>query len=73
MVVVEFLGPIGEAPLELEIENLQELRKILKSDPKYAKWLESSAVAVNDDIIKDIDTPLKDGDKITILPPVCGG
>ncbi len=73
MVVVEFLGPIGEVPLELEIGNLKELSEILKKDEKYAKWLENSAVAINDNIIKNIDTPLKDGDRITILPPVCGG
>jgi len=73
VVVVEFLGPIGEVPLELEIGNLKELSEILKKDEKYAKWLENSAVAINDNIIKNIDTPLKDGDRITILPPVCGG
>lgn len=73
MVTVEFLGPIGKSPLELEIENLKQLSDILKSDDSLKDWLENSAVAVNDVLVKDKNLNLKDGDKISLLPPVCGG
>ena len=73
MVRVEFLGPIQKEPLELEISNLQELATILQQTPQMQEWLENSAVAVNDTLVASQDFPLKDGDKISLLPPVCGG
>ena len=73
MVRVEFLGPIQKDALELEIENLNELADILQKDKELAEWLENSAVAVNDTIVSSLDAALKDGDKISLLPPVCGG
>ena len=73
MVKVEFLGPIGLDAMELEVANLKELREILVRNEQVAKWLELCAVAVNDEIVSDIDTKLNDGDRICILPPVCGG
>lgn len=73
MVTVEFLGPIGKEPLNLDIKNLNELSDILKQDDSLTAWLENSAVAINDMMIKDKDYPLKDGDKVSLLPPVCGG
>ena len=73
MVRVEFLGPIGLPPREIEAKNLRELAKELSQDPKVKKWLGECAVAVNDQIVKDLDRPLKDGDKVVLLPPVCGG
>jgi molybdopterin synthase sulfur carrier subunit len=73
MVTVEFLGPINKEPLSLDIENLSQLANILKSDDKVSNWLETSAIAINDVMIKDKNTILKDGDKISLLPPVCGG
>lgn len=73
MVKVEFLGPIGLDAMELEVVNLKELREILVRNEQVAKWLELCAVAVNDEIVSDIDTKLNDGDRICILPPVCGG
>ena len=73
MVKVEFLGPIGLDAMELEVVNLKELREILVQNEQVAKWLELCAVAVNDEIVSDIDTKLNDGDRICILPPVCGG
>jgi hypothetical protein len=30
-------------------------------------------VAVNDEIATNLEMPIKNGDKISILPPVCGG
>jgi len=73
MVKVEFLGPIQKDALELEITNLQELATILQETPEMAEWLENSAVAVNDTIVSSLDIELKDGDKVSMLPPVCGG
>lgn len=73
MVRVEFLGPIQKAPLELEITNLNELAKILQEDEEMQQWLENSAVAVNDTLVNSRDVELKDGDRVLLLPPVCGG
>lgn len=73
MVTVEFLGPIGIEPMSVNIANLSELSDILKENEKIQVWLESSAVALNDVLVKDKNIPLKDGDKISLLPPVCGG
>lgn len=73
MVRVEFLGPIQKEPLELDIKNLNELSAILKSDEEMTQWLENSAVAVNDTLVNSKDIELKDGDRVAILPPVCGG
>ena len=73
MIRVEFLGPIQKDALELEITNLQELAIILQETPEMTEWLENSAVAVNDTIVSSLNVELKDGDKISLLPPVCGG
>jgi len=73
MVRVEFLGPIDKKPMEMEINSLSELKEQLKKDEDLEKWLESCAIAVNDKIVTSIETDLKDGDKVLILPPVCGG
>ena len=73
MVTIEFLGPIGKKPLGLDITNLNQLSEILKEDKDLTSWLENSAVALNDILIKDKNQELKDGDKISLLPPVCGG
>jgi len=73
LVRVEFLGPIQKEPLELDITNLNELADILKDDAQMQEWLQNSAVAVNDTLVSTKDYALKDGDKIVLLPPVCGG
>jgi molybdopterin synthase sulfur carrier subunit len=73
MIKVEFLGPIGKEPIEIDIDNLSQLSDILKEDEQLAPWLINSAVAVNDTIVSSKDMQLKDGDKISLLPPVCGG
>ncbi len=73
MVRVEFLGPIQKEPLELDITNLNELAKILQDDEELKEWLGNSAVAINDTLVSSLEAPLKDGDKISLLPPVCGG
>jgi molybdopterin synthase sulfur carrier subunit len=73
MIKVEFLGPIGKEPVEIEATTLAEVSAALKQDSDLAKWLEKCAVALNDTMVHDLDTPLKSGDRISILPPVCGG
>ncbi len=73
MVRVEFLGPIQKKALELEITNLNELATILQNDKEVSEWLATCAVAVNDTLVSSLEAPLKDGDKISLLPPVCGG
>ncbi|MBD3808394.1 MAG: MoaD/ThiS family protein [Arcobacter sp.] len=73
MVKIEFLGPIGKEPIELDVENLSDVASELNKDENISIWLEKSAVALNDTIVNSLDLPLKDGDRISILPPVCGG
>lgn len=73
MVKVEFLGPIGKAPIEMEAKSLADVSLALKKDSTLAAWLHKCAVAVNDMMVNDLETPLKEGDKVSILPPVCGG
>ena len=73
MIRVEFLGPIQKDALELEITNLQELATLLQETPEMQEWLANSAIAVNDTLVSSLDHPLKDGDKVSMLPPVCGG
>ena len=73
MVRVEFLGPINKEPLDLDISNLNELADILQKDEEVSEWLESCAVALNDTLLSSLESPLKDGDRVSLLPPVCGG
>jgi molybdopterin synthase sulfur carrier subunit len=73
MVRVDFLGPIDRDSLELDISSLRELANILKEIDGLEEWLDNSAVAVNNEIILSLDRELKNGDIISILPPVCGG
>ncbi|WP_079756403.1 MoaD/ThiS family protein [Campylobacter coli] len=70
---MEFLGPINKENLELEVKNLKELKEILQEDESLKEWLELCAISLNDEIVFDENTSLKDGDKIALLPPVCGG
>jgi len=73
MVKVEFLGPIAKAPLEMEAVTLADVSVQLKEDVDLSQWLDKCAVALNDIMVNDLNTALKDGDRISILPPVCGG
>ncbi|SHO80767.1 Molybdenum cofactor biosynthesis protein MoaD [hydrothermal vent metagenome] len=73
MIKVEFLGPMGIEPIEVDVSNLKELSKILKQNSDIASWLDKSAVAINDVMVSSLDISLKSGDRVSILPPVCGG
>ncbi|MDA3043361.1 MoaD/ThiS family protein [Campylobacter sp. JMF_09 ED2] len=73
MVEVEFLGPIGKEPMKFDAKTLSEVKEILSKDSSLKEWLKSCAVAVNDKMVYELNIALKDGDKISLLPPVCGG
>ncbi len=73
MVTIDFLGPINKDSLQVDIKNLNELSEILKNDEMVSTWLETCAVAVNDAMISSKDIVLNDGDRVSLLPPVCGG
>jgi molybdopterin synthase sulfur carrier subunit len=73
MVKVEFLGPIQKESMHLDAETLHDVAKVLSEDAELKAWLESAAVAVNDTLVSSLDVALKDGDKVSLLPPVCGG
>ena len=73
MIEIEFLGPIGLENIKIEAKNLGEVKATLSEKKELKKWLNICAVAVNDEIVSDINSALKSGDKISILPPVCGG
>ena len=73
MVKVEFLGPINKESVEIDVKNLKELKEYLSNDEELKGWLENSAVALNDKLVTSLDVELKDGDRVAVLPPVCGG
>ena len=73
MVKVEFLGPIQKGGIAVDAKNLKEVAEILRKDPEVKEWLKECAVAVNDRLVKSLDVELKEGDRVSLLPPVCGG
>ncbi|MDP1784819.1 MAG: MoaD/ThiS family protein [Sulfuricurvum sp.] len=73
MITVEFLGPIQKPVLSMEASSLHDVARMLKEDAQMGEWIESCAVAVNDTLVSSLDTLLKDGDRVSLLPPVCGG
>ncbi|HEX5624093.1 MAG TPA: MoaD/ThiS family protein [Sulfuricurvum sp.] len=73
MVTIEFLGPIQKPALTIEASSLRDVASVLQEDEEMGQWLQSCAVAVNDALVSSLDTPLKDGDRVSLLPPVCGG
>ena len=73
MVKVEFLGPMAQEVIELEAKTLAEVATQLQNIESVAPWLDKCAVAVNDQMTANLGMVLKEGDKISILPPVCGG
>jgi molybdopterin synthase sulfur carrier subunit len=73
MVKVEFLGPIERESMDIKADSLRELSVILSKDKYIEEWLKYCAVAVNDEIVEEIDRELNFGDRVSLLPPVCGG
>jgi molybdopterin synthase sulfur carrier subunit len=70
---VEFLGPLGRPSIDVDISNLQELKTFFADDKELQEWLCICAVAVNDTLVCSLDMSIKPDDKISLLPPVCGG
>ena len=73
MITIEFLGPIVKEDMHINASTLADVAKILQSDDEVSGWLSKCAVALNDNIVSDLSIELKDGDRISLLPPVCGG
>ena len=73
MITIEFLGPIQKPSISIEATSIREIAEALKADPDLADWLDNCAVAVNDGLVSSLDTALEDGDRVSLLPPVCGG
>jgi molybdopterin synthase sulfur carrier subunit len=73
MAKVEFLGPMNKESMEVEIQTLADLKEIFKGDAQLQEWLEICAVAVNDNLVCSLDVKIEPNDKISLLPPVCGG
>lgn len=73
MAKVEFLGPLNRASIEVDIKNLAELKELFKQDAQLREWLGICAVALNDTLVCSLDVKVEPNDKISLLPPVCGG
>lgn len=73
MITINFLGPINKDSIQINANTINDVKNELNKIQDLQEWLEISAIAVNDDFVSDLDFSLKDGDVISILPPVCGG
>lgn len=73
MVTIEFLGPIQKENISLEADTLNDVAEYLSKDEELRLWIETCAVAVNDTMVMDLNAKLQSGDKVSLLPPVCGG
>lgn len=74
MIKVEFLGPIGLNPIELNITSIDELSESLKQISAMDQWIGISAIAINNKIVTQNEGyVLYNGDVVSVLPPVCGG
>ncbi len=73
MVEVRFFEPIKEKNFSIKASDLKELRAVLQEKEGLKEWLGVCAIALNDHLIDNLNTPLKDGDVVSLLPPVCGG
>lgn len=73
MIEVEFLGPLGNKAFKSQAKDFHELKQELQAITDLKDWLKDCAIALNNEIVTSLDTPIKKGDKIVLLPPVCGG
>ena len=73
MITVDFLGPINKDSMKLEVNSLEQLKVELAKESELAQWLQNCSVAVNDELVSSLNTPLQSGDRVSLLPPVCGG
>ena len=73
MITIEFLGPIQKDKISVEAATLNDVAEHLSKDAELKTWIETCAVAVNDIMVMDLNTKLNSGDRVSLLPPVCGG
>ncbi len=73
MAKIEFLGPIGKEPINADIKHLSELKTLFANDLQLKNWIENCAIAVNDKLVSNLNLSICKNDKISLLPPVCGG
>ncbi len=73
MARIEFLGPINKKPIDVDIKHLSDLKTLFQDDPEMKDWIQSSAIAVNDQLVSNLNLSVSKNDKISLLPPVCGG
>ena len=73
MITIEFLGPIQKEKMNLEATTLNDVAEHLSKDAELKTWIDTCAVAVNDVMVMDLNTKLNSGDRVSLLPPVCGG
>ncbi len=69
MVEVRFFEPIKEENFFIKASDLKELRAILQEKEGLKEWLGVCTIALNDHLIDNLNTPLKDGDVISLSPP----
>ncbi|MCX6088052.1 MAG: MoaD/ThiS family protein [Caldiserica bacterium] len=63
----------GSIEIEFKGSNTNDLKMfLLKENPKLCDILENSMFAVNMEY-KSLDTELKNGDTVAVIPPVEGG
>ena len=63
----------GQESIEIEVKTLKDVADYLQNVESVSSWLDKCAVAVNDEMTNDLAKVLKSGDRVSILPPVCGG
>ncbi len=73
MIEVEFLGPLGNKTYKANANDLYALKEELQKIPEIEPWLKDCAIALNDEIITSLDKTINKGDRVALLPPVCGG
>lgn len=57
MVEVRFFGPIKEENFFIKASDLKELRAILQEKEGLKEWLGVCAIALNDRLIDNLNTP----------------
>ncbi len=76
MVFAHLKSALGTDALSLNLPEGTTVRDLLShlrsAYPLLTQWLESTRVAVNGEYAT-LETPLREGDEIALIPPVSGG